>query len=404
MNTSKTTLKKTDVDKKKAPKKLGSDGSGASNLKWIITGGIAIVVVIGLIIGISIENFKPSLLMTVNDKKVYMDDVMYYVYNTESSYSYMDQIYQAYYGTSYWDQSSESGVSNRDSAKLELEQTIEAYEILYKEAVDAGYKINDEDKENAKSDVKSIRDALTLEQKNQLGMSKKALTSTLEKKYCADRYKQDIIDGFDIDDEEIHEGVSYDDFRQYDIQYYEISKQTYDEEGNPVDVDDETLKLYKEELEGLAERAKTEDFDSLTPQAVEAVKELEEAEASSEPADDTEDSEDAETEDEVKYNANFTADGNFVVGNGNFTTDFEDAVKTMKNDEISKVIETETSLYLVKMINNDDDEAYEAEVENQITSKENEEFEAWYEDIFAKYTITLNEKVWDSLELGSVIL
>ena len=55
------------------------------------------------------------------------------------------------------------------------------------------------------------------------------------------------------------------------------------------------------------------------------------------------------------------------------------------------------------MINNNDDEAYETEVKNQISTKENEEFNTWYEEVFKNYTIKLNGKVWDDIQMGSVI-
>lgn len=404
MNTSKTTLKKTDVDTKKKPKQISKDGGSVSNTKIIVTGAIAVVVVIALIIGISLENLKPRLVMTVNDEKIYMSDAMYYIYQAELNGSYMDSFYQAYYGSSYWDLTDDSGVANRETAKSEVLETMQQSEILYQEAVAAGYKINDEDKKSAKSDVESIREGLSLEQKNKIGMGKKALTKALEKKYCADRYKQDIIDGFDIDDDAIRDGVSYDEFRQYDIQYYTISTQIYDEEGNATAVDDETLALYKAELEELAKRAESEDFDSLTPNAVKATKEAEVTETPEEETDDSETAEESKDTEETDYNSTFTADGKFVVGDGTFTTDFEKIVKKMDNGAVSQVIETESALYLVKMIDNDDDAAYEEEVANQISTEENSQFETWYDEIYANYTVTLNDDVWSEVELGSVIL
>lgn len=395
MNTSKTTLKKTDVDRKKPIKKAGEESH--ISMKTIILGAIAVVIVIALIVGISLENLKPKLIMTINDDKVYMSDAAYYIYEAEAQGSYMEQFYQAYYGSSYWDMTDNSGVANRDSAKASLETTIEQYEILYKEAAAAGYKINEEDKEKAASDVKSIRENFTFEMKNMAGMTKKAMTSVLEKKYCADRYKQDIIDGFDIDDQAIRDGVDYDEHKQYDIQYYMISTTSYDEEGNAVDADEETKALYKAELEELAGRAATEDFDSLTPNAIEAA-----AEAEATAAPDTTASPEATTDpDAPVYNSTFTADGKFVAGDGAFTTDFEDVVTKMENDTISDVIETDSGYYLVKMMNNNDDEAYEEEVKNQITTEENTQFDSWYQDLAGSYTITINDEVWNSITIGS---
>ena len=399
MKTSKTTLQKPDVDGKKNLKKMEKDTP--TNLKAVIMSAIGIVLVVALVVGMAVENFKPKEIMSINKEKVTLGDAMYYLYTAEAQGNYMDSFYRQLYGQSYWDmQDEQTGQSYRDTAKLQAEQAIEQYFILYKEAVKAGYKVNSEDKKSAEKDVKEIRKNLTFEQKNKTGMTKGALTKALEKKYCADRFKQDTIDGFDIDDQKIRDGVKKEKFRQYDVQYYKVDTQTQDKDGNTVDVDKETKALYKAELEELAKRAATEDFDSLTPNAVQVTKEANSASSDETPEESPEASED---KDAKKYYSNFTADGKFVVGDGTFTTEVEKILKKMDNGEVSDVIEADGAYYLVKMINNNDDEAYETEVKNQISTKENEEFNTWYEKVFENYTIKLNGKVWDDIQMGSVI-
>lgn len=399
MKTSKTTLQKTDVDGKKPLKKMEKDAP--SSTKAIIMSAIGIVLVIAMIVGMAIENFKPATLMTVDGDKVTMKDAMYYIYMAEAQGNYMDMMYRAYGQDGYWDQQDQqTGMSYRDSAKMQVQRTLEQYQILYKEAVKAGYKVNKDDKKSAKKDVKQLRSNLSFEQKNKMGMTKGVLTTAIEKKYMCDRFKKDTIDKFDIDDQKIRDGVKKDKFRQYDVQYYTISKKTQDKQGQTVDVDAETLKLYKAELEDLAKRAATEDFDSLTPNAVE-VTESAKASAAPDKKDDKKDEKDKK--DEPKYYSNFNATGKFVPGDGTFTTDVEKVLKKMDNNQVSEVIENEESLYLVKMINNNDDEAYEAEVKNQITTEENTQFDKWYEDIQKKHKMKLVQKEWDKLTMGEVI-
>lgn len=399
MKTTKTTLQNADVDGKK--KVMKSEKDKPANLKVVIMSTIGILLVIAMVVGMAVENFKPKETMSINKEKVTMSDSMYYLYMAEAQGNYMDSFYRQLYGQSYWDmQDEQTGQTYRDTAKLQAEQTIEQYTILYKEAVKAGYKVNDEDKKSAAKDVKDIRKNLTFEQKNKTGMTKGALTKVLEKKYCVDRYKQDIIDGFDIDDQKIRDGVKKADYRQYDVQYYQVATTTQDKDGKSVDVDKETKALYKAELEDLAKRAATEDFDSLTPDAIKVT-----SEANSSSSDETPEETPEVTDDEnaPKYYSNFTADGKFVAGDGTFTTDVEKVLKKMKNDEVSEVIEADGAYYLVKMVNNNDDEAYEKQVSDQISQKENEEFNTWYEEVFKNYTVKLNSKVWDELTIGSVI-
>lgn len=394
------TSKTTDADSSKVMKPASA--GARIGLKGIIFGAIAVVLVIAMIIGMAVENFKPRLVMTVGDEKVTMNDAMYYIYQTESNYSYYDQLYQAYYGSSYWDLSSDSGVSNRDSAKTEVQQAIQMSNILYQEAVKAGYKVNDDDKKKAAKDVKDIRKAISFEAKNKAGMTKGALTKAIEKRNCADRFKQDTIDGFDIDDKKIRDGVKKEEFRQYDVQYYFISTKSYDEEGKEKKLDKKTLESYKAEMEELAEKAKTEDFGKLTPEAEKATKEA--AEDADSKDEDSKDEKDDSKEEESKYKSTYTPEGKFVVGDNTFTSDVEEVITKLENDQISDVIEAEDGYYLVKMINNNDDEAYENEVKNQISNEETTKFNEWYEEKSKDYKITINYKVWDDVVMGKMVL
>ena len=90
------------------------------NVKAIVAGAIAVVLVIAMIVGIAVEQLKPSLFMTIDGDKLYDKDLMYFVYQTESQYNYMDALYRQFYGTGYWDQADENGISNRINAKNEL--------------------------------------------------------------------------------------------------------------------------------------------------------------------------------------------------------------------------------------------------------------------------------------------
>lgn len=384
------TSKNTDSNNSKVMKQQSS--GPAIGLKGIIFGGIAVVLVIAMIVVMALENFKPRLVMTVGDEKVYMDDAMYYIYQTEANYSFYDQFYRSYYGSSYWDITGDSGVSNRESAKTEVQQAIQMSNVLYQEAVKAGYKVNDDDKKKAAKDVKDIRKNLSLEAKNKTGLTKGALTKAIEKRNCVDRYKQDIIDGFDIDDQKIRDGVKKEDFRQYDVQYYFISTKSYDDEGKEKKLDKKTLEKYKAEMEELAQKAKTEDFGKLTPEAEKATKEAAEDAAAK----------DDSKEEKSKYNSTYTADGKFVVGDNTFTSDVEEVLTKLENDQISDVIEAEDGYYLVKMINNNDDEAYENEVKNQISTEETNKFNEWYGEKSKDYKITMNNKVWDDVVMGNM--
>jgi foldase protein PrsA len=62
-------------------------------------------------------------------------------------------------------------------------------------------------------------------------------------------------------------------------------------------------------------------------------------------------------------------------------------VKKMKNGEISDVLETSDAYYVIKMVNNNDSEAYDSQCESVISQEEETQFDTVYSNtIKADYT------------------
>lgn len=390
MNGSKTTLKG-DANKKV----MQANGSGfATSTKTIVMVVVAAILIIAIIGGLIYDNFKPRTEFTIDGEKVTMTDLMYYAYQAEAQYSYMDQIYQQFYGSSYWDMTSQSDSSktNREAAKEELVNTYKQIYVLYQQALDKGYKINAKDKKTAEKEVKSTRKNLSMAQKGLAGLTKGSLTKVLQMKACAERYKQDLIDSFDIDDDKLIAGVKKADYRQYDVQYYSIPITSTNSKGKETKASKKDLAAYEKELTELAEKAKTEDFDKLTPQAKNSSK-SDDAKATATP-----------DKDNGGYKSTFTSDGKFVAGDGTFTTDVEKVLKKMKNDEISTVIKGKSAYYLVKMTNNNDSEAYDQQCKKVVQDEETSKFNDWYDKLKDKYKVKMNDKEWDKLTMGEIVI
>lgn len=165
MNSSKNILnqQKQDKDKKKSPsaavpeKKTGGGGGflAGRDIKPIILSVLCVVVVLVLCIGVAIQQFKPRVVVTVGDKKITMDDMMFPIYEVEKAYLPYNEIYESYYGTSVWDaayqgsSSSASGVSNSVGLKQEVIDNEVQYQILYEKAVKEKYSLSEDDKKDA---------------------------------------------------------------------------------------------------------------------------------------------------------------------------------------------------------------------------------------------------------------
>ncbi len=244
--------------------------------KRIISNVLVFVLVIGMIFatGCSKKNEAStagSLVVTVGDNKVYMDEMMYYIYAMEANANQYEQLYQQYYGTSYWDMEVEKGVTVRD----QMIPTV-TYDKEYKQ-------VPLSDKELTKA--------------------KEAMTSALEKAKSG---------------------------------------------------------------EAFADIAKELTTDSLTI-------------------------------------TNSTL--NFVKDDGNAEAKYQEAALKLKKDALTEgIVETDTAYYVIKMVDDNSTESYDAAVQKAITDAENEAFTKKYDEIKKDYTVTENAEVWGKIVMGKTTL
>ena len=71
-------------------------GGGVSDVKKIIIGAVCVIIVLVLCIGVGIQQFQPKVVLTINNTKLTMDDLMYPIYERESAYLPYDEMYQMY--------------------------------------------------------------------------------------------------------------------------------------------------------------------------------------------------------------------------------------------------------------------------------------------------------------------
>lgn len=359
MNNSKKTLRNQPVKKdvKKVNPKI-----------WIITSIVLVVILVGAIL---FDQLYKRVVITIDGDKYYMDDVAYYFYGVEAQYDYMDQLY----GNAYWDYviDKETGSTYRDYAKEEVISSILYNEILYREAIKNNYELTAEEKEDIDADVKAILDDKNytpIVQKN--NFTKKNLTKVMTRTTIAKRYREDMIEALPIDDEAIKAEIKKEDYKQYDIEYLYISNKTTDENGSSVEMNDEQKKDAYNKLNAYVEKAKqTEDWSTILP----------------------------EDEENVKYVTN-----NFIIGDSKFSEDFEEIVSKLENKEISDILENELGYFLVRMVDNDSQDAYESAVESAITSAEEEAFSKKYQEILDSYEYELNDKYLSTLKMGEITL
>ena len=73
----------------------------------------------------------------------------------------------------------------------------------------------------------------------------------------------------------------------------------------------------------------------------------------------------------------------------------------LKVGEYTQVVEFNSAYYIIKLTDDDSKEAYEEAIEDAMEAKKSEKYADKMEELKEKeYKIEVNEKVWDSFELG----
>ncbi|HHX11863.1 MAG TPA: hypothetical protein GX731_03505, partial [Clostridiales bacterium] len=182
---------------------------------WIVT---AAVLLVALIASLLFDQFYKRTLVTIEGDKYYQEDLAYYIYGIESTYDYYDQMF----GGQYWDMvvDQNTGATTRDMAMQEAINSSLFTEILYRDASSNGYSLTIEEKATVAENVDTLLAGQMPEaviKKNDF--TEGYLTDVLSKTTLVNRYRQDIIDALDIDDEGIKAEIDFEEYRQYDIEY-----------------------------------------------------------------------------------------------------------------------------------------------------------------------------------------
>ena len=405
MNSAKRVSNQT-INSKKEDKDKGvaqSSGNGR-----VIAIGIAAVFLVFVIVMVCWEKLHPRLIMTVNDEKIYLSDMMTDIYSTEQTGAYLDQIYKQSNGGSYWSAESKDGQTYGEILKENTLNTVMQKQMMYDEAIEAGYTLTDEENTQIESDAEKMYSELTASVKNNTGLNKKKILAYYQKKTLADRYKKDWIDTFDIDDAKVisDAGITPEAYRQYDIQYYYIPYSSTDDNGNEIVMsDDEKAAAIAELQNSYNDISGLEDFSTYIDSSSNGSSEKADANANATPAPTENPGPKAPEGTNIKYTtksiiANETAD------EAGFDDELLNSIKAMNNGDITgSVVEDSKGCYIIKMVENNSTEKYDSECSSAISEKEEEVFQEKIEQLEAdKYVVEVNDDEWDKVAFGSVTI
>ena len=381
MNNSKKLAKNNGVSKKQGGGTSALSFVSSKNKVLVILGILAVIV---LCAGVCYMQLRPRAVLVVSttdengtQKKdtVYMKEAVYSIYQVENQYNQYSSIYQQLYGKTYWEMEDvdSKGRNGASAAKKQVMDSLKQREVLYMEAQKRGYSLTAEEEKTAENNVTDTMKNFTDKQKKLEGLDEKTLKSEFKKNALAEKFRQILIKESGVDEEALKATVNKQDYRQYTLQYYKVSNQeTSGEETKEVSAEQKQTNLTN--MQALQEKAKTaEDFTKLLD-------------------DNDKTGIQYQTENLIKKDLK---DCTFL------NKKLRKQIMKMDNGQISDIIEGDDGYYLIKMVNNDDSEAYDNQCQSVVNEEETKQFNARYAE-FAPNYVTEVQSYWKGrVKLGS---
>lgn len=315
--------------------------------------------------------------MTVNDEKVTMDTMMYYIMQQEAEYSYNDIYYIATYGTSYWDleiEGTEEGISTtvREEVQKYVMEIAQMYEIFCQEAKAKGYKLTEEDIDEAEVNAYTIWQSMSDHQKKVTNLTEASLVEIFKKISLATKFYDEVDAGLTIDEDAITKTINKEDYKEYSIEMMCLDKMEEDSEGDLIEVPKKELKAALKRMENYRKKLKNG-------------KTLEKAVS--------------KKEDRI-----YVQEQNFIEGDKSLDPLLEAEAVKLKNNNYTEIVETDSGYVIMRMIDNAVTESYEQAVANALENAKSDAFEQAYEEVKKSYQVEIKTDIWDQMKIGNLTI
>ncbi|MFA9462953.1 MAG: peptidylprolyl isomerase [Velocimicrobium sp.] len=332
------------------------------------------VVLLFILVGCSkrAKNDTP-VVITIDNSKIHMDEMMYYIYQAEVDGNEMEEKYQAFFGESYWDTTDDTGKTNRELEQSNIMEHAIKNDIFYQKACDAGYECSDNEMQEIINDATSLMEEWTDEQKLVMKITKERLIEILTKISIANAYDRDFRETLDVDEATVTSGIYEEDYEEYDVEYLYVPTVTFTQEYDMIPYSKVKKQSAYEQIKKNLEKAKhgINLADLLTEKEQEAGAECSEV--------------------------------TFIAGDEILGSEFEKAALKLSNGQISdSIVEEEDGYYIMKMINNDSKMDYQNAMTSAIENAREKAFSKAYKTIKKEYKIIIQEKIWNSIEIGTI--
>lgn len=289
-----------------------------------------------------------SLVLTVDNNKVYMNEMMYHVMLEKLQ----GDLYASFLGDEtgeYWEMKTDNGKTMREAALDQAMENAIKYELFYQMAKEDNYTLTEEEKNISADKVENILKNVPAKQLEEYNLTKEKLVEIQDKIAAATDYYNKYVDTM-IDREAIKAGIKAEDYEQYNIEYiYGNTEQ-------------------KELVLELLDKATTAtDFGDL-----------------------------------VKDTGLNSGKLNFLKGDNTFGEEdnLEGVITSMTAGTVSDLVETVKGFYIIKLKSNTATTEYDKAVKDAIDAALSQVFDKNFDEFKKDHKITVNNKIWKQVRIG----
>ena len=317
------------------------------------------------------DAYAKQIAVTVGEMEVSMSEAMYLIYSMEVQGNNYALYYASTFGGDYWNMVYDAeGHTTRDVYKDETMDMLIQYAVLYDCAIKSGMGLTAEEQQEAAAYVEGLKQMLTSEETERGGFTAESLLKTCSWIALGEKYYSKITDNLGITKESIRETINKDDYKEYKTEYLYLSTTYYDEEYNVCQEEDSVKAERMAQMQEFYEQAK----DGVLFETL------------------------AAKNDDAMYNVRtFLAEGQQA------EAAYMEAAMQLAKGQLCGPVQTEYGIYLIRMLDDDCTDTYEAAVDEKYELERSEAFEAAYQVLLENYEVTVNHEVWDEVLMGAMV-
>lgn len=312
---------------------------------------------------------KKNIIVKIDNTKLTLDDFLYDIYLVELERDTWNRNYKDSLGIDYWDYELE-GLPMDQLAKDTIMTRVIMYEVLSDQAKKKGIALSDKELSSIEADVDKLISSMSDSELNETGLNRDILLKTFHRLTLSDKYYQTIISGFEINEEEIRNSIDPDEYKEYRTEclYVTTALVSY-QKITPLSEDE--LKEAYDKIVKIKELVQNgSDFDEILEQI-----------------------------DGVQY-----YERNFIAEDNTAEEEYKEAASFLNNGDYSDIVTTKFGYYIIHMLDNNSAKRYEKAIENAILERKTSQFKIVYDEILKDYDISINNKYWSSLDIGSITI